>query len=1038
MSFKERTIAVRLVVDDQTSETTLCYLEALSEYSTLQSPLTTAQLALELTRFEPGTICLLSVGSAATAIAAAEQILNAGFAVVIDASAFCQDELVSLVAIADRLAAVFVGDAISKVRLVRAGVAAEKVVTFLSNPHTTAATITSVRNELMGKVKQEFTSILPMLRCGSGPKDAPQTPSISNSSARMRPPRILMLPREGIHSHPGGDSVVLDKLVEILSARGFDVVVDPRYTADLAQFDMVHLFNFSQKAELESRAIRCQQIGVPYVVTTFYEDWPKFHTRMMAAGKAAEVYTNGGQRRETWRSLQTEIETVQPAPIWDNSLSANGASALLASGKAEADSLSKHYPGVRSVVCTPFGTSWGELMDGGALFKKEFGLEDFILCVGRFEYRKNQWMLLKALEESDLTVVFAGGGFSYQPEYVDLCKKFRRPGRTVFLPRLDPKLLASCYQAARVHVLPSWCELPGLVSLEAASYGTNVVASSYGTIRDYLGDYAFYCDPADPQTIFNAVMAAYNSPVRPELVERARSFTWDRTAYETAKVYQQVLGSKPGLDWSAMSSGVWKSSANQEKGINVGIEAAASTTTEASRIVKRIPSMVGEPIDTAENRAQAEKLCDQGDELLKAGKLDEAVPFYEKAIQVAPRFPRAPRSLAVVSLQANKLADARKWFNSALAVDELDTKSVLGLGQVLWREGMKEEAFSRYLEGAKMEPGNASAILCLVSSAYELDRLEELEQALRGFLVYQPDNLHIMFCLAGCAYKRKRFILANEVIDRVLVLDPQRADALELKQKIKEELDASLNKSVASAQIGQWTEQEATFIARIQELKSLREYDKLLELISAESSAVSVGSSFRQLVSLFKAESLACLSKVDEADAIYKAVPSGGQFEYRVLCGRGAIEASRSNWTDAEKLFSRSAELNPEYDVTLSGLGLCAIQRDDYNKAWEYYESSLRVNPENLQALYGIIQAGYKLNRLAEMKAHLAGYLEYHPINFSIQYSYAGCLYKLGEITEARAELNKILIFDPTHTLALELLREIDKQSNEPIAKIAN
>lgn len=1038
MAFNEGLLSVRLVVDDQTSEATLCYLEAVAGHTQLQPPILFEELKSEISKITAGTLVVISLGSVSAAVEATELILSAGFTVVLDATSFNQTELSNLTSLLNRIAAVLVPDAGTMATLLRSGVSQDKVRTFVSNPNATAAALIAVRNQLQEKVNSELLAILNGL-----PKSTPSSPdrlatASVKSVAAARSPRILIQPRENVHTHPGGDTVVMDKLVDVLSQRGFDVTVDKGLSEDLSKFDIVHLFNFSQKDIVEARAIRCQRSGVPYVVTTLYEDWPMFQSKMLVAANAADEYVRAGQRRDSWRSLQTRIETAAPAPIWDNSLAANGASALLASGSAEAESLRKHYPVAKKIVSTPFGTTWGDLIDGGALFKKEFGLEDFVLCVGRFEFRKNQWMLLKALEESELTVVFAGGGFSYQPEYLELCKKFKRSGRTVFLPRLEPKLLASCYQAAKVHVLPSWCELPGLVSLEAASYGTNVVASSYGTIRDYLGDYAFYCDPADPQTIFNAVMAAYNSPVRPELIERGRSYTWERTAFETAKIYQEVLSARTDLDWSAMSSEPWKSNVNQEKGINVGIEAAASTTTEASRVVKRIPTMIGEPIDSHQDRNQAEKLCDQGDEKLKAGDLEAARGWYEKAIQVAPRLARAPRSMGVIGLQSNDLEDARKWFNSALAADDRDAKSVLGLGQVLWREGKKEEAFARYLEGAKMEPGNASAILCLVSSAYDLDRLEELEQALRGFLVYQPDNLHIMFCLAGCAYKRKRFILANEVIDRMLILDPQRADALELKQKIKEDLDATLTKGSASEQIGQWTEQEASFLAKLQEFKSLREYEQLLKLVAEEGESVSNGVGFRQLVSLYKAESLACLAKVEEADAIYRSMVGGGQFEYRVLCGRAAIEASKSNWTEAEELFKRSLELNPSYDVTLSGLGLCAIQRDDYQKSWECYEAALRANPENLQALYGVIQAGYKLNKLTELKAHLAGYLDYHPVNFSIQYSYAGCLYKLGETAEARAELNKILIFDPSHTLALELLREIDKMNSEVTAKVAN
>src|SRR5690606_32882033 len=107
----------------------------------------------------------------------------------------------------------------------------------------------------------------------------------------------------------------------------------------------------------------------------------------------------------------------------------------------------------------------------------------------------NQRMLLKALEDTDHTVVFATSGMTYEPEYVVAVKNFRRKGKTLFFPMLDKEMLASCFAAARVHALPSWYELPGLVHLEAAQQGTPCVVTDFGTSRDYLGDDAFYCRP---------------------------------------------------------------------------------------------------------------------------------------------------------------------------------------------------------------------------------------------------------------------------------------------------------------------------------------------------------------------------------------------------------------------------------------------------------------------------------------------------------------------------------------------------------------
>ena len=156
-------------------------------------------------------------------------------------------------------------------------------------------------------------------------------------------------------------------------------------------------------------------------------------------------------------------------------------------------------------------------------------------------------MLLLALQESDLTVVFADGGFTYQPEYLDLCRKFRRKGRTVFTGRLPEELLVSAYHACGQHCLPSWYELPGLVSLEAALYGCTVVASSWGCLPDYLGDAFIRCEPDDPASIRNAVLAAQDRPGDGRASELARAFTWENFGDAMVQHYERVLQEHTGF-----------------------------------------------------------------------------------------------------------------------------------------------------------------------------------------------------------------------------------------------------------------------------------------------------------------------------------------------------------------------------------------------------------------------------------------------------------------------------------------------------------
>jgi glycosyltransferase involved in cell wall biosynthesis len=111
-----------------------------------------------------------------------------------------------------------------------------------------------------------------------------------------------------------------------------------------------------------------------------------------------------------------------------------------------------------------------------------------------------------------------------------------------FLDILPPEALAGIYVLAAVHVLPSWRETPGLVSLEAAAAGCRIVTTSYGSVREYFGDLAWYCNPSDLMSIRSAVLLALEATPNHALREKIlSSFTWDIAAEKTLAVYHKVL-----------------------------------------------------------------------------------------------------------------------------------------------------------------------------------------------------------------------------------------------------------------------------------------------------------------------------------------------------------------------------------------------------------------------------------------------------------------------------------------------------------------
>ena len=129
-----------------------------------------------------------------------------------------------------------------------------------------------------------------------------------------------------------------------------------------------------------------------------------------------------------------------------------------------------------------------------------------------------------------------------QKTYVNACKA--EAGETIeFVPFLSQTELTNYYKRAKVHVLPSWFETAGLVTMEAAAMGCNVVIADKGDVREYFGDLAYYCNPESSQSIADAITKAMSEPVNPALKKHVlENYTWGKAAEQTLSAYKMVLG----------------------------------------------------------------------------------------------------------------------------------------------------------------------------------------------------------------------------------------------------------------------------------------------------------------------------------------------------------------------------------------------------------------------------------------------------------------------------------------------------------------
>ena len=116
-----------------------------------------------------------------------------------------------------------------------------------------------------------------------------------------------------------------------------------------------------------------------------------------------------------------------------------------------------------------------------------------------------------------------------------------------FLGWLSGEELEGLWQVADAFVFPSLYEGFGLPVLEAMARGVPVACSNASSLPEVAGDAALMFDPHEERAIAAAIERLLTDDAEAERLrarglERAREFTWERTARLTLESYERALG----------------------------------------------------------------------------------------------------------------------------------------------------------------------------------------------------------------------------------------------------------------------------------------------------------------------------------------------------------------------------------------------------------------------------------------------------------------------------------------------------------------
>jgi glycosyltransferase involved in cell wall biosynthesis len=215
-------------------------------------------------------------------------------------------------------------------------------------------------------------------------------------------------------------------------------------------------------------------------------------------------------------------------PFWKALLwaSARKASRIIAVSEATAADLSKYYPFTKARL-----TIVQHGVDPAFFALDRSNPSDYVLCVSTLHPHKNLDRLIRAYgrRKRRFRLVLAGmRGFA--ADRIESLAAEHGVEVTGWVPR---ERLMDLYARARAFVYPSTFEGFGMPVLEAMAAGLAVACSDIPALREVAEDCGLYFDPENEDELDRALDRVFEASGTGR--DRARGFTWERTAEQTLR-----------------------------------------------------------------------------------------------------------------------------------------------------------------------------------------------------------------------------------------------------------------------------------------------------------------------------------------------------------------------------------------------------------------------------------------------------------------------------------------------------------------------
>jgi len=182
------------------------------------------------------------------------------------------------------------------------------------------------------------------------------------------------------------------------------------------------------------------------------------------------------------------------------------------------------------------------------------GLEPgkYILNHGGIDIRKNLDRLIKAFarvvsEIPELKLVITGENKNMEGGLKNQVRNLRIENSVIFPGYVEEEILWSLIRQANCVCYPSLIEGFGGPVLEGFAAGVPVITSNTSSLPEVAGDAALLVEPESEKEITQAILGVTRDKKTRDMLiekgkERVKEFSWEKTAGETLKIYNDITG----------------------------------------------------------------------------------------------------------------------------------------------------------------------------------------------------------------------------------------------------------------------------------------------------------------------------------------------------------------------------------------------------------------------------------------------------------------------------------------------------------------